>query len=675
MNSKFSGTINRAVLLTAIVLSTDAGANVNEAWIKEQPHAIYHVIKQKTLLEAANLIANRSGITFKINADLENDVITKKLAADNWQMALSQLLDQYNYTTESEHNTVKKVLITSRHENGNTSANQNIGKPALIMVEPNFAAKLPGRYKDFAAGSVFPVKLPIDRLHSIPLGGEVTLDLPIGQYQVKHDNLVEHNNENSTWIGYLNDEGKGYRIFLSQGETGIIGNIYTPDGAYNIETTDGETVIVDIGNSGLENAGFYHDEAETSDEAVDSPENSFQMGDKITKLENAARKARAKANALAAEVKQLYSKYLQTIKPNQDAQIHVDRLRAIVENTKNKFSFAKAALKESSKNAELKRNVSTLKAIYSAQKSEFKAALKSFKAINKNMLSLKKAYDKKQARAKAAEAKAQTLEAEYSTMRPPSAASASDPGAQTDTVVDLMVLYTHVNQTPGYAKQRIQYLVDVSNQAYKDSGINMSLRLVHTRQTSYPESGANAKALGDLAAGKGAFSDTASLRNRYGADLVVLFRPLYANSTESCGITYVGFAKGGNANPSLGFSTVSDGYSRDAKSNYYCDTNTFTHEIGHAFGNVHDREYSDFAGKFNYSYAWGINGKFGTVMSYYGPSVMLFATPNLKTQCAGTACGFPEGHANASDQTRTTNYTAPLVGRYKPTKVTTPVIQ
>ena len=200
MNSKFSRKISIVVLLPSIVLSTSVGANINDVLIKEQPHAIYHVIKQKTLLEAANLIANRSGITFKISADLENDVITKKLAADNWQTALSQLLDQYNYTTASARDTVKTVLITSRHGSGNTLLTPGISESALIEVEPNSSAKLPGRYKDFAAGSVFPVKLPIDKLNSIPLGGEVTLDLPIGQYQVKHDNQVEHSNENSTWI-------------------------------------------------------------------------------------------------------------------------------------------------------------------------------------------------------------------------------------------------------------------------------------------------------------------------------------------------------------------------------------------------------------------------------------------------------------------------------------------
>jgi len=670
MNMEF---IRKISIVLLVALSINTKANVKEVLIKEQPHAIYHVLKNKTLMEAANLIANRSNIVFKINADLENDVITQKLAADDWQMALSQLLNGYNYTIESADSAVKKVIVTSRH--GNTQIKEKPDESELIVVEPRVTDTLPQKYKAFAAGSVFKIKLPMDQLHRVPLGGEVTLDLPIGQIQIKHDNLVDHGNENSTWIGYLNEEGKGYRFYLSQGETGIIGNIYTPDGAYNIETIDGETVLVDIEQSGLESAGYEHDEAEVPGETIDLVDNNFQLDDNISRLERTAEKARSKADTLAAQAKELYLKYLQTIKVNQDAQTRVNLIRPIIDDTINKLTLAKASLKISRKNDELKNSVRTLKATYNTQKSQLKAAEKLFKSTSKAMRSLRNAYDKKLAQANAAEVKAQNAEAIYAASQANTTTKIADSSPTTNTVVDLMVLYTSFNQTASYAKQRIQYLVDVSNQAYKDSGINMSLRLVHTRQTSYSESNANSQALDDLATSKGAFANVSTLRNEYGADLIALFRPLYAQTTGSCGTTYVGFANGSNADPKLGFTTISDGYSKDSKSNYYCETSTFTHEIGHNFGNVHDREYSDFPGKFDYSYAWGINGKFGTIMSYHGPTVMLFASPKLETQCAGTACGFAEGTVNASDQTRTINYTAPMVSRYRSTRITTPVIQ
>jgi hypothetical protein len=102
---------------------------------------------------------------------------------------------------------------------------------------------------------------------------------------------------------------------------------------------------------------------------------------------------------------------------------------------------------------------------------------------------------------------------------------------------------------------------------------------------------------------------------------MMLFRPLYAQTAGGCGTAYVGFANGSSGNSNYGYGAIGDGYSKDALSNYYCGPNTFTHEIGHSLGNVHDREYSSFTGKFSYSYAWGIQNKFGTIMSYYGSSV------------------------------------------------------
>lgn len=667
--------ISPCIIAMALVsaLTANVKASVNGELIKQQPHAVYHVIKDKTLLETAKLIATRSGMIFEIAAELENDLVTQKLAADNWQEALSQLLQGYNYTTTSNNHTIQKVLITGRHGNAPETPKLTINTADRVIVEPNLIDKLPPKYKNFAQGSVLNVTLPLDQLREIAVGDRLTFELPIGQFQVNHDNFIEHEDGSATWIGYLNDEGQGYRIYLSQGESGVIGNIYTPDGAYNIETVDGKTYLVDLEKSGLQSAGFEHDEAEAPDSAMLLLENGLKMGNAINNLQTAAKKARTTANALATEAQKLYSTYLQSIKTAQNTLANANKLAATVAETKAKLAEAQAALKKSPNN-HLKATVNQLSAAYKNQNRQWISAIRTYNAAVKTMQVAKKNYDKKQAQANAAEANAKKAEAAL-TAKQTASATVSGTAAQTNTIVDLMVLYTTVNQTASYAKQRIQYLVDLSNQAYKDSGINMRLRLVHTRQTSYVENNANSQALYDLATDKGAFAGTAALRNQYGADLVVLFRPLYAQTAGSCGTTYVGFANGSNANASLGFGTIGDGYSKDTLPNYYCGNHTFTHEIGHNLGNVHDREYSSFAGKFDYSYAWGINGQFGTIMSYYGPSVMLFSSPSLPTQCAGTPCGYAEGTANASDQTRTINYTAPMVATYKPTTVAVPVIQ
>ncbi len=668
----------RGVFIGATIvfaLMVNANANAGNPLIKEPSHSVYHVIKNKTLLEVTNQIANRSGIVFKIDASVEKDPINQKLAAENWQAAIRQLLQNYNYTTESGNNTLKTVLISGKNGSGNTLSAMQLDAE-LIVVKPDYAVTIPKKYKNFNAGSVLNVSLPMDQLRQIALGEEVILDLPIGQYKVKHDNLVDHGDGSSTWIGYLGDEGQGYRIYLSQGESGVMGNVFTPDGAYNIETTDGQTVIVDIDQSGLKTAGFEHDEAELSSSGSSSLiDKGLQMDDQLTDLKAAAEKARAEADRLTAIVNDLLTKQALSIEAAQKAKAQYDSLYAEKDSIKNQLTEAKSALKKSPQDDNLIADVKQLVAALNSSNKQLKAAYLVYKVAVKTKTTAQAKYNKILKLAQAAETNAKNAEALYAAKLTNPDLTSGTVGSTDNVVVDLMVLYTTVNQTAAYAKQRIQYLVDLSNQAYKDSGINMRLRLVHARPTDYVESNANAQALSDLTGDKGAFAGTSALRSQYGADLVVLFRPLYAQTAGSCGTAYVGFANGGNGDANSGFGTIGDGSSKDAQSNYYCGVNTFTHEIGHNLGNVHDREYSNFSGKFEYSYAWGVAGKFGTIMSYYGPSVMLFSSPALITECKGTPCGFAEGHAQSSDQAKTINHTAPIVAEYRANTVSVPVIQ
>ncbi len=106
---------------TAIAMETSP--NDSLAILKEQPRHVYHVIKGKTLFEAAKQISIRSGIEFKIGKAIESDVITKKLTADNWSGALTQFLEGYNYSTVTNKGKIQSVFITGK--NGSGKANEN----------------------------------------------------------------------------------------------------------------------------------------------------------------------------------------------------------------------------------------------------------------------------------------------------------------------------------------------------------------------------------------------------------------------------------------------------------------------------------------------------------------------------------------------------------------------
>ena len=246
------------------------------------------------------------------------------------------------------------------------------------------------------------------------------------------------------------------------------------------------------------------------------------------------------------------------------------------------------------------------------------------------------------------------------------------------TVLDIMVLYATDQVTAAYQQQRLAMLVTVSNQAYIDSGINAALRLVYSEATTYASRNSNATALSLLANDQGAFAGAAAKRIKYGADLVYLFRPLNALTQGNCGNAYIQMPMGGAANKSLGYGIISDGTSKDAANYYYCGTNTFTHEIGHNLGLVHDRANTTIYGATPYSYAWAVGGSFGTIMSYGNPILMYFSTPTLAAKdangiavtCKGQPCGYSKDDvARKSDQVLTANATIPVIANFMPTAV------
>lgn len=240
--------------------------------------------------------------------------------------------------------------------------------------------------------------------------------------------------------------------------------------------------------------------------------------------------------------------------------------------------------------------------------------------------------------------------------------AAADPAA-TVTDIDVAMLYSG-----GLASSRIntqlRHLITLANQAMLDSGVNVRLRLVATRQTAYPDGGSNDAALENLTTFRKAFRNVARLRRKTGADMVLAIRPFkLASQGGNCGEAWVNGAGGTELIPELAFGVISYGSS----GGYYCPRYTLAHEAGHILGAVHDRAHANFTGAFSFSYGYGVPGLFGDIMSYIDPQIGLYANPDI--QCAGQSCGIAPGRADSADVAETFNRTAASVAGFMSTVV------
>lgn len=221
-------------------------------------------------------------------------------------------------------------------------------------------------------------------------------------------------------------------------------------------------------------------------------------------------------------------------------------------------------------------------------------------------------------------------------------------------IIDVVVAYTKSLAGNDF-QRKLNLLIALANQAFLDSKVDISLRLVGTQAVDYLDESANTAALDDLTHNVGGLRMLQGLKQQKAADAVVLLRSFVPDTQGGCGTAWVNGSDGSSMNPEHAYAVVSLG----AGGGQYCSHYALAHEVGHLLGATHDPEHSTVQGRFPYSYGYGLEGRFGDIMSYYSPEIGLYANPNLNA-CTGQPCGIPD----QSDLARTFNVTGKTVSGF-----------
>lgn len=189
--------------------------------------------------------------------------------------------------------------------------------------------------------------------------------------------------------------------------------------------------------------------------------------------------------------------------------------------------------------------------------------------------------------------------------------TAQDVQADDGSTIDVLVVYSPAARVAAGGTAAMQALITLgfteTNQSYQNSGITQRVRLVHSAEVAYTETGKILDALHCITStNDGCLDSIHTLRNTYGADLV----SIWVEDGDYCGI-----ASKMNTVAASFESQAFSAVSRSCATGYY----SFGHEMGHNMGASHD-VYVE-TSNYPYSYAHGFTYPSGsapwrTVMAY-----------------------------------------------------------